>query len=870
MHTSAVLLLLSAALVSAGRPKAWLVEVDCADKDDMKDKARQMEAFLHPDQFDANAQAMTQAASEMIEKATAIRPIDDLCITTITCTDTEVNNIKARFDFVKTVLADDVITADVTTYSCGDTQATAQSGWHLRRTTATGSAIPNTFRYDATWGAGVDAYVVDSGVDCDHEEFQAYSGKCAQGHTVFGTDISDGSGHGTHVAGILGGQYSGIAQAANIVAVKVLDASGRGSYGGVIEGISWAWEKAHNESENGRKSVINISIGGGIYSLLDLAVAKAVNNGTTVVVSAGNSGTDACQQSPAKSPEVITVGSITYNSSSAIKSDFSNYGTCVDIFAPGSAVNSSTSKTSVALATDNNYRQLSGTSMSSPLVAGMAAMFLSQESGTPTPAEVRAWLLGNALQDIIALDTTENSPNVLAHIPCTAAMPTIPADFSAFEENCYESYITDVHGGPGQLDYPEGSGNYEIYHTGCFRITCHGQIDLTWDAMNFNVENTYDFLFVDGVSHTGTTAPGRGVYQDSVVLRLVSDSYVGTSGFIVDYTCTPNATPFPPTPAPFPPTPAPLAVDTEFNALLALKERLYDSVAGGIMSGWTGTDYCSWSGISCGGGIVVVIQLNGETTRLNLVPDLSVFTHLFRLHLKGTNVQGFDGLPTSLQQLEITDTQINGPFPVETLACPNLMTLTARNAGITGPMPVFQQSLYHIDISQNAMTGAFTTLPSGVKNFIARYNQFTGNLPPSSSAIRIIVNNNLLTGPLIAYPALLVGYFHWNQMVGGYTPSDMPLCTHLDLSNNKFDGVMPNLAGTAMKLFKAYRNEFTGPFHLAHTGQTPLLQYIVNNNKMTGPEPSAAEGAAVASYIKTFHNHWGMLSLVSCLLFYFS
>lgn len=216
-------------------------------------------------------------------------------------------------------------------------------------------------------------YVIDTGVRPTHSEL---TGRVAAGFTTLsdGNGTNDCQGHGTHVAGTVAGTNYGVAPSAMIVPVRVLGCSGSGSTSDVIAGIDWVI--SHHQS--GVPAVANMSLGGPRSAALDLAVSRGVADGVTFVVAAGNSNVSACTTSPAGEPSAITVGSTT---SSDERSSFSNFGTCLDVFAPGSSIVSAGHTSDIAT------RTLSGTSMASPHVAGVAALALSQNNAL-TPAEV--------------------------------------------------------------------------------------------------------------------------------------------------------------------------------------------------------------------------------------------------------------------------------------------------------------------------------------------------------------------------------------------------------------------------------------------------------------------------------------------------
>lgn len=253
--------------------------------------------------------------------------------------------------------------------------------------------LSGTYSYNAT-GAGVRSYVIDTGLNASHQEF---SGRVSSGYTAIndGRGTTDCNGHGTHVAGTVGGSRYGVAKGTTIVPVRVLGCDGSGSNSGVIAGMDWV---ANNAA---RPAVANMSLGGGADSATDAAVARMTNAGVTVVVAAGNDNTNACNASPARASSAITVAAST---SSDARASYSNYGSCVDVFAPGSSITSAWIGSSTATNT------ISGTSMASPHVAGVAALYL-QGNPSASPSTVTNALLSNATTNVIS--SVNGSPNRL-------------------------------------------------------------------------------------------------------------------------------------------------------------------------------------------------------------------------------------------------------------------------------------------------------------------------------------------------------------------------------------------------------------------------------------------------------------------------
>jgi subtilisin family serine protease len=236
-------------------------------------------------------------------------------------------------------------------------------------------------------GTGVNVYVIDTGVYASNSEF---AGRVVTGYTAVndGRGSTDCHGHGSHVAGTIAGSTFGFANQATIVPVRVLDCSGSGSTSGVIAGINWMI----NHHVAGQPAVANLSLGGAYDYATNDAVERAVADGITVVVAAGNESTDSCTKSPASAPNAITVGATASDDSRA---SYSNFGACIDIFAPGSAIISAGISSTAATA------QMSGTSMASPHVAGVAAILLGNANNL-TPAQVDARLTADASVGIVS------------------------------------------------------------------------------------------------------------------------------------------------------------------------------------------------------------------------------------------------------------------------------------------------------------------------------------------------------------------------------------------------------------------------------------------------------------------------------------
>lgn len=239
-------------------------------------------------------------------------------------------------------------------------------------------------------GSGVRAYVIDTGIATAHADF---GDRAANVYDAFGGNGQDCNGHGTHVAGTIGAAAYGVAKASSLRGVRVLDCNGSGSTSGIIAGVDWVRQNAI------KPAVANLSLGGGLSSALNTATSNLASSGVFVAVAAGNENQDACKVSPASASGVLTVAASDKND---VRASFSNFGSCVELYAPGVNI------TSTWLS--GGTKTISGTSMASPHVAGVAALYKSY--GDAASSTVNTWILDNSTLNVITSNVS-GTPNRL-------------------------------------------------------------------------------------------------------------------------------------------------------------------------------------------------------------------------------------------------------------------------------------------------------------------------------------------------------------------------------------------------------------------------------------------------------------------------
>lgn len=286
---------------------------------------------------------------------------------------------------VASVEADQMMRADVT-------QAMDANGdpWGLDRIDQSALPLSRTYTYTST-GAGVHAYIIDTGIWTLHPEF---GGRANNVFDAYGATGEDCNGHGTHVSGTIGAATYGVAKGVSLHGVRVLSCAGLGLNSDVIAGVDWVTANHVNPA------VANMSLGGGKSPALDQAVTNLWNSGVFLAVAAGNDNVDACTESPSGAPSVFTVAA---SEKTDAKASYSNWGTCVEIYAPGSAI--------VSTYLAGTTMSLSGTSMATPHVVGVAALYKATNGNQPS-ATVGNWLTANATSGVIT-GNPSGTPNLL-------------------------------------------------------------------------------------------------------------------------------------------------------------------------------------------------------------------------------------------------------------------------------------------------------------------------------------------------------------------------------------------------------------------------------------------------------------------------
>jgi subtilisin family serine protease len=307
--------------------------------------------------------------------------------------------------------------------------------WGLDRIDQRYRPLNSSYTYNRT-GAGVTVYVLDTGIRYSHTEF---GGRAVPGYDAYGGNGSDCNGHGTHVAGTVGGATYGVAKGVTLVSVRVLDCYGNGTTSGVIAGVDWV------TANHATLSVANMSLGGPANTALDNAVRNSIAAGVTYVIAAGNNNANACNYSPARITDALIVGNV---NSSDTRNSTSNYGLCLDLFAPGTNI------VSASYGSDTGTATLSGTSMAAPHVAGIAAMYLEWIPGSQ-PVDVQYAIDQNGTWDVVS-NRGSNSPNRVVYSGFIPGPPPPPGSTPlSVYVNCdvYSGYCDASASGGSETGY---------------------------------------------------------------------------------------------------------------------------------------------------------------------------------------------------------------------------------------------------------------------------------------------------------------------------------------------------------------------------------------------------------------------------------
>ena len=426
-----------------------------------------------------------------------------------------------------TEYTDDVNTTNVQEYAT----------WGLDRIDQRETIMDRAYSYSAT-GKGVDVYIMDSGIRYSHAEFGTRASSGVDLVKLYPEEYdqddpelelgNDCNGHGTHVAATVGGKMYGVAKEANLISVRVFSCVGRSSSSRIIQAIEWVT----NNANANRPAVVNMSLGGGAYEPIDAAVETSVSQGIHYVVSAGNNFDDACNYSPARTPGAITVGATDINN---FKANFSNFGDCLDVYAPGYAITSASHKDNTSVISK------SGTSMAAPHVAGLAALYL-QNNTSVTPTELENQIILNSTPDVV--QNVPAGPNRMVYSlwePVVFSPPIPPAlnlkviGIDQKGENQFY-LVWDRTEDPVVDIYQNGSYIGRAQNTGELSLTSKGKGDDTFMVCEVNFRNCSaevmaDFSETDFVPNQPPTA--AFTYEINDLQVTFTDQSTDSDGTIV-------------------------------------------------------------------------------------------------------------------------------------------------------------------------------------------------------------------------------------------------------------------------------------------------------------------------------------------------
>ena len=603
--------------------------------------------------------------------------------------------------------------------------------WNLDRIDQATTAYDQRYRYPGT-GEGVRVYVFDSGLRADHTEF---TGRVVAGFDAIGdgNGTGDCDGHGTHVAGTIAGTTVGVAKRATIVPVRVLGCDGTGDGAGILDGVDWVL----SQHVAGTPATVNMSLGfDGVWSPLDDKVGDLVAAGLTVVLAAGNGGADgigddACTVSPARAPSAITVGATTTTDA---RVGFSNFGTCVDLFAPGVSIRSAAHDGSVTA-----FRTMNGTSMASPLVAGIAALYLGIDP-TASPATVTAAITGAATAGVVTSPGT-GSPNRLARMPAYstpandafASAATLPGTVGTSTRTVSNVAADNETAEPAHAGVTGGASLWWTITpavSGTLLLTTEGSGPDT--ALGVYTGSAVGAL--TAVAGNDDVAPGSSWSQvqfsvnSGTTYRIAADTKYASTGSVVLGATLVQSVP-PPSGAPG----APSGVTAEGTGTTATVSWTAPSPGGSPITGYTvtaspggatcttATTSCTLTGLVAGTTYTVqVVATNGFGSSS---PGITTFT------MSAVSV-------TSLSPVRVFDTRPEAPAGV--VVVPKMAVsaggvLKVKVTGVAGvPSSGVGAVSLNVTVTQPAASGFVTVYPCGDRPLASNVNFVAGQTVPNA------------------------------------------------------------------------------------------------------------------------------------------